>query len=111
MYDDNQVEIPESFYALYRVPGRLKLSATREVILARYELCEDLANHLVEYARARHYDLGISEDDVLVRCHQGLQSESAGVGADEAEWVIRRLAELQGWSCPPLQRDGPAGNG
>jgi hypothetical protein len=102
MYDDNQVDIPESFYALFRVEGRIKLTATREVILGRYELCEDLANHLVDYARARHFDLGISEDDVLERCHQGLLGGAAGVSDEEATWVIRRLAELQGWPCPAL---------
>ncbi len=107
MYDDNQVEIPDSFYALYRVAGKIKLSAPRDEILARYELCEDLANHLVEYARARHHDLGIAEEDVLIRCHQGLQDPAAGVGSQESVWVIRRLAELQGWPFPPLG-DAPA---
>ena len=102
MYDHNQLEIPHSFVALYVVPGRLKPTAARDVIAGRYELCEDLANHLYEYARAQCHDLGVTEDDVLRRCHLGLQAESSGVNQAEAVWVIRRLAELEGWECPEL---------
>ena len=97
----SQIEIPESFMALYLVAGRIKPTASRDVIAARYELCEDMANHLFEYARGRHFDLGISEDEVLTRCHRGLLSDGSGVSLDEATWVIRRLAELLGWECPP----------
>ena len=102
MYDHNQLEVPGSFLALYLVPGRLKPSATREVITGRYELCDDLASHLEAYARAQHHDLGISEADVLRRCHLGLLTESSGVNASEAEWIVRRLAELEDWACPEL---------
>ena len=102
MDDHNQLEIAASFLALYLSPGSSKPTATRAVIGARYEFCEDLANNLWEYARAQHHDLGISEDEVLRRCHLGLQSQSSGVDAREAVWVIRRLAELQGWSCAGL---------
>ena len=48
MYDHNQLEVPDSFMALFLVPGRLKPTATREHVTARYELCEDLASHLEE---------------------------------------------------------------
>ncbi len=97
MDDHNQLEIPDSFVALYLVAGRLKPTATRAVIGARYEFCEDLAQHLVEYARAQHHDLGITEADVLERCHDGLRAEASGVGEAEAQWIVRRLAELAGW--------------
>jgi hypothetical protein len=97
VYDHNQTEIPASFMELYLESGRLKPSASRDAITERYEFCEDLANHLYEYARAQHFDLGIAEQDVLVRCHQGLRSEHSGVSEAESSWIIRRLAELQGW--------------
>ena len=61
---------------------------------------EDLANSLHEYARAQHYDLGISEDEVLSRCLAGLQAPASGVNEREAVRVVpvvRRLAELEGW--------------
>ena len=99
MYDHNQLEIPDSFMALYLVAGRLKPASTRAVIGARYEFCEDLANHLYEYARAQHFDLGISEADTLDRCHRGLLDESSGVNEAEATWVIRRLVELEDWQA------------
>ena len=102
MYDHNQLEVPDSFLALYLVAGRLKPSATRAVVTGRYEVCEDLAGHLEAYARAQHHDHGMAEADVLRRCHLGLLTESSGVNAAEAEWIIRRLAELAGWACPEL---------
>lgn len=97
MYDHNQIEIPESFVALYIPPGRQTPNATRAAIGARYEFCEDLANHLFEYARAQHHDLGIGEHDVLERVALGLRQPTSGVDAAEARWVVRRLAELEGW--------------
>jgi len=99
MYDHNQLGIADSFLALYLDPGSRTPTATRAAITGRYELCEDLANHLCEYARAQHHDLGISEDEVLRRCHRGLLNESSGLNEREAAWVIRRLAELEGWGC------------
>lgn len=97
MYDHNQLIVPDSFLALYITPGRLRPSESRAFINGRYELCEDLANHLFEYARAQHHDLGVSEDEVLRRCELGLLSAASGVNEAEAVWVIRRLAELEGW--------------
>ena len=97
MYDHNQLEIPDSFVALFVEPGRERPNATRAAIGARYEFCEDLANHLYDYARAQHHDLGIAEGDVLERVWRGLEQPDAGVNAAEARWVVRRLAELEGW--------------
>jgi Fe2+ transport system protein FeoA len=78
--------------------GKVKPTETREVIASRYELCEDLAQMLTDSARARLFELGIAEQDVLERMHQGLLADAALVTADEARWVIRRLAELLGWA-------------
>ena len=100
MYDHNQIEIPESFMALYLAPGRLKPSATREVVTGRYELCEDLANHLHDYALAQHHDAGLPQDEVLERCHRGLLAGPSGVSEPEAGWIVRRLAELAQWAAP-----------
>jgi hypothetical protein len=97
MYDHNQLEVPDSFVALFIEPGRERPRATRAAITARYEFCEDLANHLYDYARAQHHDLGITEDDVLDRVLLGLQAPSSGVDDAEAHWVVRRLAELESW--------------
>lgn len=103
MYDHYQIEIPESFYALFLIGGRIRPNVTREVIAARYDLCEDLASQLSGYALARHLDLGIDEKEVLVRCHLALAGGEAGVSPQEAVWIIRRLAELLDWRCPPLE--------
>ena len=44
--------------------------------------------------------LGTTEQDVLQRLHQGLLVDGTLVTADEAQWVLRRLAELLGWPQP-----------
>lgn len=107
MSDDNQTEIPPSFMALYLDPGRRKPNASREVIAGRYELCDDLANMLTETAKTMHFSLGLSEDEVLQRCHRGLGGDAAVVSGPESEWVIRRLAELLEWGQPELGPQAP----
>ena len=98
MSDESQIVVPASFIDLFVVPGRIKPSAPREHILERYEFCEDLATMLVDHARAKLWELGVAEEDVLERIHRGLLASEAGVNAVEAQWVARRLAELLGWA-------------
>jgi hypothetical protein len=96
--DESQIVVPRSFIEVFLPPGKVKPTETREVIAARHELCEDLAQMLTETAQSRRFELGITEQDVLERMHQGLLADAALVSADEARWVIRRLAELLGWA-------------
>jgi hypothetical protein len=96
MSDDYQIEIPPSFQALH-VDARHRLTLPLADYRARYELCEDLANHLCEHCRSVHVEIGVDEQEVLQRCLQGLLTPDSGVRADEAAWVITRLAELLGW--------------
>lgn len=100
MSEDSQIVVPPSFVALFVPPGRIKPTEAREVIAERYELCEDLAQMLVEQAQTQRFELGAAEHDVLERIARGLQGDAAIVSADEAAWVVRRLAELLDW--PPL---------
>ena len=100
MSDENQVEIPQSFIALFIEPGRSKLAATRFFIAQRYELCEDMASLLTQTAQEMLHGLGITENDVLQRCFQGLVVDNGVFNAKEAEWVVRRLAELSQWTQP-----------
>ncbi|MEO8281621.1 MAG: hypothetical protein ABI564_18120, partial [Ideonella sp.] len=72
MTDEYQIDIPPSFIALYIDPGRTRPNASRQVIAARYEFCEDLATMLTDHARTMLFDLGVTEHDVLERCHRGL---------------------------------------
>ncbi len=95
--DGNQIVVPPSFVALFVPPGRIKPTAARAEIAARYELCEDLAQMLTEHARTKHWELGVTEQDVLQRMHQGLLGPEAPVSEAEAAWVVRRLAELLDW--------------
>lgn len=99
MSDDSQIVVPPSFVALYVPPGRLKPTLPREQIAERHELCEDLAQMLTETAQLKRFELGITEDDVLVRLHAGLGAGGV-VSADEARWVTCRLAELLDWPQP-----------
>jgi hypothetical protein len=100
--EDNQVELPQSFIALFMEPGRSKPVATRFFIAQRYEMCEDMANLLTQTAQEMLHGLGITESDVLQRCYQGLLAGQAQFNAAEAEWVVRRLAELSEWRQPAV---------
>lgn len=100
MSDDNQFIVPPSFIALFVPPGGIKPRASREHIAERYEFCEDLAQMLTETASTKLFELSVAEADVLERIHRGLLVEGAPVDADEARWVVTRLAELLGWPAP-----------
>ena len=96
MSDDNQILIPPSFEAVHRdARGRLQLP--RDDFRARYELCEDMAQLLVERSQAWLHDQGLSEDLVLERTQAGLAADGAGFNPAEAAWVTTRLAELLYW--------------
>ncbi len=97
---DNQIEIPQSFMALYLTPGRSAPSAPQGIVIARYEQCEDMACTLTEPAQTAACKENLSATDVLARCHQGLLASPAAFTGKEAAWVICRLAELLGWDAP-----------
>ena len=64
MSDDSQIVVPPSFIALYVVPGKIKPNVSRQFLIERYELCEDLAQVLVEQAKTKQWELGISRGSV-----------------------------------------------
>jgi len=100
MSDDSQILVPDSFIAVYSDPRR-RLTATRAAIAARYELCEDMATMLVEHCRTVHFRDGVDEGEILDRCRRGLLTAPATVEPKEAEWVVRRTAELLDWPWTP----------
>ncbi len=106
MSDESQIVVPPSFIALFVPPGRIKPTASRAEIAARYEFCEDLAQMLTEQAMDKRWQLGVTEDDVLQRMLGGLQAEVSVVNDAEAVWVVTRLAELLDW--PALPASPPA---
>lgn len=102
---DNQIFVPPSFLALFAdARGRLRESAGH--VRGRYELCEDLANHLVEQAQTLYHVQTPSEAEILRRMHAGLSTVGAGFCAAEARWIVSRLAELLAWPCPALPEAG-----
>jgi hypothetical protein len=100
---DNQIEPPQSFMAMYVKPRQTRPNAPQNVVLARYEQCEDMACVLTEHAQTLAFKDNFSESEVLARCHKGLLADSASFNEKEALWVIYRLAELLGWE--PLNFD------
>jgi protein gp37 len=94
MTDEYQVEIPQSFMALFVDSGRQKPNANRAVVSDRYELCEDMASMLTETAKNMLFSLSITDRDVLERVYRGLVGEGAVVTQPQAVWVVHRLAEL-----------------
>ena len=97
MSDEYQIYIPPSFEAVYR-DGRGRLTVSRDEFRARYELCEDMAQLLVDPSQAVHHDQGVSEDLVLARTQAGLETAASGFNPVEAVWVVTRLAELLAWT-------------
>ena len=101
-YEHNQTLVPESFLALHSRHGRAL--GSRAEIEARHELCEDVALHAAAFLAARHHD-GDDTGAALQRCHGGLRAEAGAFSAAEAAWVVRRVAELQGWPQPAWLAD------
>lgn len=101
MSDEYQIEIPPSFMALY-CDTRKRLTVAVHELRDRYEICEDLAQHLSAHCRHIHVEIGVDEQEVLSRCHQGLLAAESAVRPPEAMWVIARLAELLCWPHPAL---------
>ena len=102
MSDENQIEIPPSFTALFADRSGTRLRTPISEVRQRYEACEDLATHLTETARILAHVEVPSEDEVLHRIHAGLRSDGSGVSQAEARWVVLRLAEQPGRD--PLKR-------
>lgn len=101
MSDDSQILIPASFALLYRSrSGRLSLDA--RALGARYDLCEDLASALTAHAQQLYHGGAASEQGVLAAIHDALRAPGSSVSADEARWVVLRLAELLCWRSPQL---------
>ncbi len=108
MSDDYQIDIPPSFFAIY-TDRRQRLSEPLAVVRERYEVCEDLANHLVQQALTLHHVEVPSEQEILAKIRAGLAAPGSGFSPAEAQWVTRRLAELLNWRDPSLDEpiDGP----
>src|SRR3954468_22089916 len=100
MDDPNQIEGPGSFLAIYSNPSGTRLTERMSVVRERYELCEDVAQSLVDQASLTLHKTGARELDVLDAIRSGLSAEDSVVNAGEAGWVARRLAELLGWEDP-----------
>ena len=101
MDDTSQIQPPPSFADLFRTRSG-KLSTSIGEVVQRYELCEDLAQMLVEQAQILYHQSAPSEAAILKTMLMGLQSEGAVVTPPEARWVILRLAELLEWKAPEL---------
>ena len=97
MSDEHQLAIPSSFTQLFTEPGRFKPSLSTDELRERYGFCEDLAFMLVDTAKARQWQLGIAESDVLGRIEAGLREGEVLASGKETQWVMKRLAELLEW--------------
>lgn len=101
--DENQVEVPQSFIALYSRNGRPFES--RPAIEERYDLCEDIATQTSEACHVLQFRDDLSEGDVLLRCRASLR-DGGTVTVAEADWIVVRVAELLQWKCPDLAVGG-----
>ena len=100
MSDASQIDIPPSFVALFVTPGHTRPHTAREVVAARYELCEDLAQSLAPTASHMQLARDLHTADVLSQCQQAISGPDAVIEGAEAHWVVCRLAELLDWDMP-----------
>lgn len=100
MDDFNQIEVPPSFLALFTSPSGHRLREPMSTVRQRYELCEDLAQVLTEQAASTQFRSGGTEAEVLQKMLAALAAPESPVQPAEAQWVVRRLAELLGWEMP-----------
>jgi hypothetical protein len=64
---------------------------------------------LTEHAQTMLSNLSLTEEDVLLRCHDGLMAGASVFTEQESDWVIRRLAELLAWAPPEFgEVDSPS---
>ncbi len=67
-----------------------------------------MASMLAEHTRTMRSSSSLTEEDVLLRCHDGLMAGASAFTKQEAGWVIRRLAELLAWTpAEPGETDSP----
>lgn len=97
---DSQVQLPHVFVALHTLPGQRKPGLSWAALVLRHELCEDMAQMLVEHASQVLVRLGIAESDVLTRVLAGLNADEGRLSELESRWVVCRLAELLHWPVP-----------
>lgn len=108
MDEQNQVEIPPSFMAIYSRNGRP--IATRATVEARYDLCEDMAIQTSEFCHLLQLKEELSEATILRRCQAALR-EGDAVTKAEADWVVFRAAELLNWRRPDYLVEEPPAAG
>lgn len=101
MDETSQIQPPPSFVEIYASRSG-KLLIGKPELVARYELCEDLATHLTEQASMLYHSGNESEEAVLYGIHAGLATEGSVVQPNEARWITLRLAELLNWRSPQL---------
>jgi hypothetical protein len=97
MDDANQIEPPTSFAAIYTSADGSRLTRPTDVIITRYELCEDIAQTLCERAATLLATSSDSKSEVLKGVRDALDVDSQAVTSAESAWVVQRLAELLGW--------------
>ena len=93
--DDNQILVPQSFIDPHRgASGRLLVPVAQ--LRERYELCEDLANHLVEHAQTLYHVQAPSEAEILRRKAAKEAADAAAKQAELASAEAAREAQLTG---------------
>ncbi|MGA0609664.1 hypothetical protein [Caldimonas sp. KR1-144] len=88
--------MPDSFVELYQ-DERQRLTIGKQALASLYEFSEDMANLLVEQCQTLHHRDGIDEDQILSRCFNGLVAAPTSLPAAQAQWIVRRTAELLQW--------------
>lgn len=80
------------------VDGRYVSGPTDEELLERYDICDDLADQLFQYASRKVATAGLSPDVALARAEKGMRLKvDAGewdFSQAEVVWVMKRAHQL-----------------
>lgn len=83
--------------------GRFVTGAHESEVLARYEICEDLARQLAQYTSRKSAEHPAwTQEQLQAKVAAGLKAKAFGWGLSpaEADWVLRRVATLAGAAVP-----------
>jgi len=93
MDSHDQRLVPDSFLTLYRGPaGRLRIDGG--TLMARYELCEDMAQMLCPTAQGLCAQVGADANEAAAHLVRVASGEADTLSEAEWDWVRQRLAEL-----------------
>lgn len=99
----HQTPIPKSFVDIFRIPGKsLKLQASADEILQRWDICEAMLENLSVQALHIFNSGYCDEEKTLFSLWDAIITSESGLHRAEVRWIILAIAENLRWKMPQL---------